>query len=104
MKMKYWLSASAGALALGLMAVSAEAAPLSSAAGDLKASAGQTSAVDQVYWRRHCWRHRGHLHCRRYWVGGYDPYYYDYGYSYGPSIGFFFGGGHHRHHFHHRHH
>ena len=90
----------------GLLAGSAIAAP----AGNLAPLQTSTSsAVDNVAYRyRRCWRHRGHLHCRREVrrYGYVAPYYYEpapyYGYGYGPSIGFSFGGSRHHHggHFH----
>jgi hypothetical protein len=102
MRARNWLTGLAGALALGCMALSAEAAPIGGAPADLKTTAGQMSNVDQARYR--CWWHRGHRHCR--WARGYYPYYYGYGgypYAYpyyGPSFGLYFGGGrgHFRHH------
>ncbi|HWB43835.1 MAG TPA: hypothetical protein VG900_00170 [Hyphomicrobiaceae bacterium] len=101
--MKYLLSGAAGALALGFMAMSAQAAPLGGVAADLKAAAGPTSSAQDVHWRRRCWRNRwGHLHCRRVWVEPYYGYYDTYPYYYGPGIGLYFGGrGRHHHHRHH---
>jgi hypothetical protein len=88
----------ASALALLGLATTAQAAPLGSATGGLKATAEDSSSVDKVAHRRCWWRH-GHQVCR--WVGYSD--YYDGGYyGYGPSVGFSFGGG--RHHGGHRHH
>jgi hypothetical protein len=100
--MKYCLSGAAGAVALGFATLSAQAAPVGAAPADLKANA--PSSVQQVrYYRRHCWWHHGHRHCRR--------HYRHYGPSfsfYGPGIGFYLGSGyrHHRHgrHHHRRHH
>ncbi len=107
MRVRHYLLGATAAIGLGLAAVSAEAAPAVATAGDLTSAAREASNVDQVYWSRRCWRHGGHLHCRRHWVDyGYAPYYsYDpYPYSYGPSFGFSFGGfGGHRHHHHGRH-
>jgi hypothetical protein len=102
MRIRHVLLGATAAIGLGLAAVSAEAAPAVATAGDLTAAVREAANVDQVYWSRRCWRHRGHLHCRRYWVDyGYAPYYsydpYPY-YYYRPSFGFFFGG--HRHHRH----
>jgi hypothetical protein len=94
MRLRQLLLAGTGALLLGALSVPANAAP--AIGTDLKAAAGETSAVDRAAYRR-CWRHRGHLHCRhvvrsyRYAPYDYDDGYYDYGY--GPSIGLSFGGG-----------
>ena len=98
MKIRHVILGAVAAIGLGLAAVSAQAAP-PMAAGDLSVAARQASAVDQVYWTRRCWRYRGHLECRRYWVDyGYGPYYDDYYYR--PAFGFFFGGPRfHHHHF-----
>lgn len=87
--MKYCLSAAAGALALSLTTLTAQAAPAGSTT-DLKAAAG-ASSVEKAAQR--CWWSYGRRHCRYYDDG---PYYY------GPSIDLRFGG--HRHHRHHRHH
>jgi hypothetical protein len=88
--MKYCLSAAAGALALSLATLTAQAAPAGSTT-DLKAAAGASSSVEKAAQR--CWWSYGRRHCRYYDDG---PYYY------GPSIDLRFGG--HRHHRHHRHH
>lgn len=110
MKTAYWLSAAVAIAALGFMATSAPAASLNGI-GSLKTAASETSDVRNVHWRRGCWRHRGHWHCRRYarhwypryYYGG-DPYYYG-GYPYyyrryhhgprfgiwGPGFGFHIG-------------
>lgn len=103
MKRLHWLSAAAGAVALGMFSTAAGAAPLGNAAGGLTTATGENSLAQEVRYGRRCWRHRGHLHCRR---GvrhyGYAPNYYG-GYGYGPSVGLYFGG--HRHgHRHHRNH
>jgi len=102
MTIKHWLMAAAGVIAIGFVATSAGAAPVGGVAGDLKAAVGETSAVEQVHWRRRCWKHRGHWHCRRrhveyypYYYGGYAPYYYG-----GPVLTLRLGG--HRHHRRHR--
>jgi hypothetical protein len=106
MKRLHWLSAAAGAVALGLFSTAAGAAPLGNAAGGLTTATGENSLAQEVRYGRRCWRHRGHWHCRR---GvrhyGYAPYYDSYGY--GPSVGLYFGGhrhGHRHHRHHHRHH
>ncbi len=99
-----YISGAALALGAGLLCAPASAAPVGNLTG-LQAPA--TSNVEQVAYRR-CWRHHGRLHCRRTFrrYGYYaDPYYYDpypyYGYGYGPTIGFSFGGGRHFHGGHH---
>ena len=97
--MKYGLSAAAGCLALGLAALSAQAAPVGSATADLKAAAGQSSSVEKADYRR-CWWRNGRRYCR--WVREYYPDDGYYPYYYGPSVGFYFGGGGGRHHRHHR--
>ena len=102
MQIRHFLLGALAAAGLGLAAASAQAAPAAGVTGGLKPAAQESSAVDPVYWTRRCWRHRGHLHCRRHWVDyGYRSYYYD-PYYYRPSFGFYFGG--HRHHHRHRHH
>jgi hypothetical protein len=77
------------ALALGVLAAPASAAPVS----NLKAVEMDTgSAAERVHYyrHRHCRWHHGHWHCRRAY---YRPYYY----AYGPSFRFYFGGHRHRH-------
>lgn len=100
MKIRHVLVGATMAIGLGLAAASAQAAPGVATGADLTSVARESSNVDQVYWTRRCWRHAGHLHCRRLWVDyGYGPY-YDEPYYYRPAFGFFFGGGHrHHHHF-----
>jgi hypothetical protein len=108
MTLKHWLAGTAGALALGTLSAAVQAAPLGIAPDDLKVTAEKNSALQDVVWLRRCWWHNRHRHCRRVWRDGgyyYDPYPYDGGFFFGPSIGFSFGGGrHHGHHFsgHHR--
>jgi hypothetical protein len=104
MKIKHWLSAAAGVLALGALSVAAEAAPLGSTAGGLKATAnGENALTQQATYGRRCWRHRGHWHCRRGYRRYYRNYYYSDPYYYGPGFSLYFGGGH-RHGHRHRHH
>jgi len=104
MRLSLTMLAGAGALMLGSLSLSANAAPAINS--DLKTTATESSAVDQVNYRhRRCWRHHGHLHCR-YRSYGYAPYYDDgyYSYGFGPSVGLYFGGGgRHFHHGGHRH-
>jgi hypothetical protein len=73
------------ALSLGYLAMPASAAPLASVTG---ARAGNdTSATEQIAYRR-CWWRNGHRHCR--WVEEY---------GYGPGVNLYFrdGGRHHHH-------
>ena len=103
MNMKHLLSTAAGVLALGALSVAAEAAPLASATGGLKATAsGENALTQDVRYGRRCWRHRGHWHCRRGYRRYYRHYYSD-PYYYGPGFSFYFGDGH-RHNRGHRHH
>lgn len=96
------LGAATGALLLGTFASAAQAAPLGNAAGGLQTATGENALAQDVRWGRRCWRHRGHVHCRRgHWHYGYGDYYR--GYGYGPSIGPHFGGHRHGHHRGHRH-
>jgi hypothetical protein len=81
----------AGTAALIVGAMPASAAPTVGA--QLKTTAAENSAVDNVNYRR-CWRgYDGLRRCR--YVRYYYPYYDDgyYGYGYGPSVGLYFGGG-----------
>jgi hypothetical protein len=81
-------AATAGAFAV---LSTAHAAPLSGNAAELKSGVA-ASAIEKAAYRR-CWLRHGYRVCR--WVG-YRDYDYDdgyYGYGYGPSVGFRFGGG-----------
>jgi hypothetical protein len=82
MRRNHWLAGVAGAIALGMLPLSAQAAPLAGAANTMQADAGGNALVQQARWDRHCWWRRGHRHCRRVWRRwGYHPYYRDrYGY------------------------
>lgn len=107
MKLAHWLNGAALAATLGMFSATSQAAPLGGTADGLRATAGDHVMTQQIAWRRHCWRHRGVLHCRRGYRRYYNYYsdpYYDSGYYYGPSLGFYFGGGGHRHHGHFGHH
>jgi hypothetical protein len=105
MTLKHWLVGAAGALALGSLSASVQAAPLGSAPDNLKADANENTVVQDVVWVRRCWWQHGHRHCRRVWRDSgyyYDPYPYSDGYFFGPSFRFDRGhrhhrGGHHRH-------
>ncbi len=96
MKLKYLLSGAAGALALGMLSFSAQAAPLTSPGDAARANAGEGSLVQDVRWVRRCWWHRGHRHCRRVWRrwGGYHHHHRHYhggpGF-YGAGFSFHFG-------------
>jgi hypothetical protein len=97
MNLKYALSGAAGAIALGALSFSAQAAPLAGAPAGPKAHVGESNLAQDVHWVRRCWWHRGHRHCRRvYRRWGYYPYYrshYYYGGPafYGPGFSFYFG-------------
>ena len=96
MKLKHWMGGMIGAFALAAICAPAGAAPLGGAADGPRAAASENTAIQDVRWERRCWRHRGHLHCRRVWHG--DRYYYGgYPYGYGPSFELNFGGGRHHH-------
>ena len=91
MKLRELVLAGAGALLLGGVLAPASAAP--GLPSGLKPTATENSAVEQVHYRyRRCWRHHGHLHCRRVARRNYGGAYYSYG---GPRLGLYFGG--HRH-------
>lgn len=68
MKPKHWLGGATVALAFGVMSASAEAAPLGGAAENLKATAGENAAVQEVtyygYRRRY---YRYYYHGPRYY-------------------------------------
>jgi hypothetical protein len=61
MRMTSLLAAPAVAIAIGLLAGSAQAAPAGNALGGLKADTA--AAAEKVHWRRGCYWHRGHWHC-----------------------------------------
>jgi len=87
MKRKTWLISAMGALALGLLMVPAQAAPVSGVTGGLKIAAGENAGVEKV--------HRRYRHYRRHHHYGYRSYWRR------PGIHFYFG--HRRHHRHYRH-
>jgi hypothetical protein len=94
MKLRESLFAAVGALIVSAFAVPANAAPI--AGGVQSLPEGMQAGIDKVHYGRGCWRHRGHWHCRR----TVRRYYHSYGYApyaYGPSFGFYFGGGRHGH-------
>jgi hypothetical protein len=108
MTSKYWLIGAVGAVALCFAAAPSQAAPNVGVTSGLAAIASQDSAVSDVRWRRRCWWHRGHWHCRRhvrrwypdYYYGGYVPrrhYRYRPGFAvYGPGFGLYVGPRHRR--------
>lgn len=87
MKLKQWLIGTAGALALGLMAMPAQAAPLSGAANGANAAAGGNSAVQNVFWWGYPDRPN---YYRPYYYRGYSPNYYR---GYDPYYSYAYGGG-----------
>ena len=94
-----WLIGAAGALALGLMAASVQAAPVIGAATGYKAVVGESSTVRDVHWGR---RHHRHYYNYGYFAAPY-PYwrYYAgprYYYGYVPSVRLYYGPRHHHHH------
>jgi hypothetical protein len=91
MKEKYWLGAAAGALAVGLMAASAQAAPLSTGGNDVRVTAGDISRVQSVHWDRpYGYYYYPRRHYREYgYRDSYRPYRYNYGY--GPGYGYYDG-------------
>jgi hypothetical protein len=71
---KNWLIAAASALTLGLSAVSAQAAPVSGAASDIRNASSETGAVERIdyrygYRRHHHYYDYGHRHYRHYYYG-----------------------------------
>jgi hypothetical protein len=87
-----FLAGAIAALGLTFLAAPSQAAPGAGLAGELKASAGESTQIEQV--RHRCYRHRGHLHCPSH---AYRRYY-------GPGVYFNFGPRrhHHRHYRRHR--
>jgi hypothetical protein len=88
MKLKHVLSAAFGALALGLVATTAQAAPLGGVGGAVESPAADASLVQKTHW----WGHHhhkpyyyGHYHYKPYYYGHYHykPYYYGH-YHYKP--------------------
>jgi hypothetical protein len=84
MTMTNWRAASLAGLALGLLAGTAQAGSVGTAASALKASAETTSAVEKIAYRR-CWWRAGSRHCRWYGHGGYRSY--GHYYASGSGIG-----------------
>ena len=91
-----WLVGAAAALALGLMVVSAEAAPAIGAATGYKAAVGESSVVQDAYWGRRHHRHAYYGYYSSpypYWRYYAAPRYY---YGYAPSLRYY-GAPRHRH-------
>jgi hypothetical protein len=65
MELRNWIAGTAGALALIVMAMEAQAVPFTNTTGDFKAAARETSNVEKVA-SRHCWWRKGRQHCRNY--------------------------------------
>jgi hypothetical protein len=84
MKMKHVLSAGLGMLALGLVATTAQAAPLAGPGSVVDAQAGQASLVEKTTWWGY--RHYGHRH-HYYGYRYYKPYSYGY---YKPYYGYYY--------------
>lgn len=81
MTMKSILSAGLGAVALGLVATAAQAAPVSSLIGAVDRDAARSGAVENVTWGRRCHWHRGYRHC---WYGHrYHRWHHRYGHRRG---------------------
>jgi uncharacterized low-complexity protein len=73
MTLEHRLVAAAAALAVGIMATAAEAAPIASSAIDVRAAVRGASLADKTASRR-CWWRNGQRHCVR--VGGSRAYGY----------------------------
>lgn len=74
MRMKTLAAAAFGALALGLAATAADAAPAIGFANPIKAHSGDAGQIEKVTfgWRWHCYWHHGHRYCywgHRHWRG-----------------------------------
>ena len=58
-----------GAVAAGILAFGvAQASPATGSLDSLRTVGASQSTVEPAHYRRchrHCWRHRGHWHCRR---------------------------------------
>jgi|GEM_PF-4722831 len=90
-----WLGAVLGAVGLCASVMPAEAGAIDGLRA-LQAQAGEPRA-QTVHWRRKCWWHYGHWHCRRYvrhwypryyYYGGFYPRPYYYKYRYRPGFAF----------------
>ena len=66
MNRKLFLTLAGAAVGAFLVFGTAEAAPAATGSLDaLKTLGAEQSQVEQARCWRRCWRHRGHLHCRR---------------------------------------
>lgn len=62
------LSLAGAAAGLFMAFGAAQAAPAANGLDTLRTLAAEQANVEQTHWRRchrRCWRHRGHVHCRR---------------------------------------
>ena len=64
MKLKHRIAAAAATLALGIVATTAQAAPVATFAADLGAAARMSSFAYKTA-SRHCWWRNGQRHCAR---------------------------------------
>jgi hypothetical protein len=109
MKATLWILGGTATIALCFAATPTHAAPSIGAISGFAPTAQEDLVVRDVHWRRRCWRHRGHWHCRRYvrrwypdyYYGGYYPrrHYYRHrpGFAiYGPGFGLYVGPRHRR--------
>jgi hypothetical protein len=84
MKSKTWILGTAGPLVLGIMATTAQAAPITASVADFRLASAESSPTEKIASRR-CWRHNGRRHCTgfgtpqvyRYRNGGSDYYEHD---------------------------
>ncbi len=92
MNVRVLLFAGVGAVVLGTLAASANAAPVGAAG--IIVSASDVSNIDTVQYRR-CWNCRPYVppYFYRGTPWSYDPYYYGPLYGYGPGYyGYYYGG------------
>jgi hypothetical protein len=80
MKMKHVLAAGFGALALGLVATTAQAAPVGGLVGAVESNATDASLVEKATFGHRRYGYGYHYGYRPYYYGhyGYKPYYYGY--------------------------
>jgi hypothetical protein len=90
MRHHIWLAGAAAALALGMLATSAEAAPASGVAG-FKAAADPTLAAQPAHggWRRYRYDYGYFAPPYRYWYGPRHRHYRYYGYT--PGVRYYYG-------------
>ena len=100
MTAKCWLSSAAGAVAMSLWALPAQAASIPGSTASLKAAAHAETMVEGTHWRRRYGYHYGGYYPSysypryRYYSYSYPSYSY---YAY-PSYGYSYGYRHHHHH------